>query len=83
MAAYCRVYASHHLQAGCQEPGSAPEPYARRSVIKYGLPLHFYQQSKQRLRDAQPQTMEGAQHPTGDEDRSLSCCCALVTTVLL
>ena len=24
-----RVYDSHHLQADCQEPGSAPEPYAR------------------------------------------------------
>jgi len=23
-----RVYNSHHLQADCQEPGSAPEPYA-------------------------------------------------------
>ena len=27
MAAYRRVYDSHHLQAGCQEPGSAPELY--------------------------------------------------------
>ena len=27
MAAYCRVYDSCHLQADCQEPGSAPEPY--------------------------------------------------------
>ena len=26
MAAYCRVYDSCHLQADCQEPGSAPEP---------------------------------------------------------
>jgi len=26
MAAYRRVYDSHHLQADCQEPGSAPEP---------------------------------------------------------
>ena len=25
MAAYRRVYDSHHLQADCQEPGSAPE----------------------------------------------------------
>jgi len=24
-----RVYESHHLQADCQEPGSAPQPYAR------------------------------------------------------
>ena len=26
MAAYRRVYDSRHLQAGCKEPGSAPEP---------------------------------------------------------
>ena len=29
MAAYRRVYDSRHLQADCQEPGSAPEPYAQ------------------------------------------------------
>ena len=29
MAAYLRVYDSRHLQADCQEPGSAAEPYAR------------------------------------------------------
>jgi len=29
VAAYRRVYDSRHLQADCQEPGSAPEPYAR------------------------------------------------------
>ena len=29
MAAYRRVYDSRHLQAYCQEPGSAPELYAR------------------------------------------------------
>jgi len=28
MAAYRRVYDSRHLQADCQEPGSAPEPCA-------------------------------------------------------
>ena len=28
-AAYRRVYDSRHLQADSQEPGSAPEPYAR------------------------------------------------------
>jgi len=27
MEAYRQVYDSHHLQADCQEPGSAPEPY--------------------------------------------------------
>ena len=29
IAVYRRVYDSRHLQADCQEPGSAPEPYAR------------------------------------------------------
>ena len=28
-AAYRRVYGSRHMQADCQESGSAPEPYAR------------------------------------------------------
>jgi len=32
MAAYRRVYDSRHLQADCQEPESAPEPYARYRV---------------------------------------------------
>jgi len=35
MAAYRRVYDSRHLQADCQEPGSAPEPYARESSMGY------------------------------------------------
>ena len=35
MAAYRRVYDSRHLQADCQEPGSAPEPYARQSSMVY------------------------------------------------
>ena len=35
MTAYCRVYDSHHLQADCQEPGSAPEPYARYLSMDY------------------------------------------------
>jgi len=26
---------SRHLQADCQEPGSAPEPYARKSSMGY------------------------------------------------
>ena len=29
MAAHRRAYDSRHLQADCQEPGSAPETYAR------------------------------------------------------
>ena len=33
MAVYRRVYDSRHLQADCQEPGSAPEPYARHSSM--------------------------------------------------
>ena len=37
MAAYRRVYDSHHLQADCKEPGSAPETHG--SAIEYGLPL--------------------------------------------
>ena len=34
MAAYRRVYDSRHLQADCQEPGSAP-------AVEYGLPYAF------------------------------------------
>jgi len=33
MAAYHRVYDSRHLQADCQEPRSAPGPYARQSSM--------------------------------------------------
>jgi len=32
---------SCHLQADCQEPGSAPECGKLRSVIEYGRPLPF------------------------------------------
>ena len=35
MAAYRRVYDSHHLQADCQEPRSALEPYALLSSMGY------------------------------------------------
>ena len=35
MAAYCWVYDSVQLQAECQEPGSAAEPYARQSSTGY------------------------------------------------
>ena len=35
MAAYRRVYDSRRLQADCQEPGSAPEPYARQLSMGY------------------------------------------------
>ena len=39
MAAYRRVYDSRHLQADCQDPGSAPKPYARQSSMGY---LFYY-----------------------------------------
>jgi len=39
MAAYRRVYDLRHLQADCQEPGSAQEPYARLSSMGY---LYLY-----------------------------------------
>jgi len=35
MAAYSRVYDLRHLQADCQEPGSAQGPYDRRSSMGY------------------------------------------------
>jgi len=35
MAACRRVHDSLHLQANCQEPGSAPEPYDRYSSMGY------------------------------------------------
>ena len=33
MAAYHQVYDSRRLQTDCQEPESAPEPYARQSSV--------------------------------------------------
>ena len=39
MAAYYRVYDSCHLQADCQEPGSAPKPYARQLSTGYLYPF--------------------------------------------
>jgi len=35
VGAYRRVYDSRHLQTDCQEPRSAPEPYARQSSMGY------------------------------------------------
>ena len=47
MAAYRRlVYDSCHLQADCQEPGSAPEAYAQQSSI--GYLRHFYSYIRKR-----------------------------------
>ena len=43
MAAYRRVYDLPHLHADCQEPGSAPGPYARQSSMGYLYPpLPFF-----------------------------------------
>ena len=42
MAAYRRVYDSRHLQADCQEPGSAPEPHDRQSSMGYVTFFTFY-----------------------------------------
>jgi len=41
MAAYRQVYDKRHLQADCQEPGAAPEPYARQSSIGYLYLVYF------------------------------------------
>ena len=38
MAAYRRVYDSRHLQADCQKPGSAPEPYTVKNVGAVWVP---------------------------------------------
>ena len=35
MVTYCRVYDLHHQQADCQEPESAPEPYAQQLSMGY------------------------------------------------
>ena len=43
MVAFRRVYDSRQLQADCQEPGSAPEPYARQSSTGYLDLFYVYQ----------------------------------------
>jgi len=49
MAAYRLVYDLRHLQADCQEPGSASEPYAR-CPIEYGLPFYYCQLQRERYK---------------------------------
>ena len=39
---YRRVYDSRHLQADCQEPGSAAEPCAQQSNMGYLLCLRYH-----------------------------------------
>jgi len=43
MVAFRRVYDSRQLQADCQEPGSAPEPYAQQSSTGYLDLFYVYQ----------------------------------------
>ena len=59
MAAYRRVYDSRHVQADCQEPGSAPEPYARLSSMGY---LYLFVGCIKRYRDPSVPAV-GAQLP--------------------
>ena len=42
MAADRRVYDSCHLHVDCQEPGSAPEPYARLSIVEMPSVLNVF-----------------------------------------
>ena len=44
MAAHHQVYDSRHLQADCQELGSASEPYTRKSSMRY---LYLYKGAEQ------------------------------------
>jgi len=54
MAAHRRVCDSRHVQADCQEPGSAPEPYARQSSMGYDYVLRAGDSVRARLeRDAE------------------------------
>ena len=47
MAAYRRVYDSRYLQADCQEPGPAPEPYGTRRHTLVPYSQEQEQQKKQ------------------------------------
>jgi len=62
MAAYRRVYDSRHLQADCQEPGTAPEPYARQSSMGY---LYFFHTQRNRSRHADAVAGSLRYQPTG------------------
>jgi len=59
MAAYRRVYDSRHLQADCQEPGSAPEPFVRLSSMGY---LYLLPTKRNALPDAQPTASKHRRH---------------------
>jgi len=63
MAAYRWVYDSCHLQADCQEPGSAPEPYARQSSMGYLYlfpQVSRYQKGKTSLDFTKQETVSGS-----------------------
>jgi len=74
MAPHRRVYDSRHLQADCQEPGSAPE---LRSAVEYGLPLlmqHYYLLRWHRI-------AESIMHPSGVRLSVVSLCPVLFPNV--
>jgi len=64
MAAFRRVYDSHHLHADCQEPGSAPEPHAQQSSMGYLYLFRTFLMLK--LRSTNTAVVGFAKHLTGD-----------------
>jgi len=60
MAANHRVYDSCHLQAHCQEPESASEPYARQSSMGY---LFYLLQKLLQLQKSLSLAVSGLNHP--------------------
>ena len=50
MADYRRVCDSRHPQADCQEPESAPEPYARQSSMDYLFSHAYFTRCKNNVR---------------------------------
>jgi len=70
MAAYRRVYDSRYLQADCQEPGSAPEPYARQSSMGY---LYFFTipHNLQNDRSYEPAAQQSLENAFALDQRSL------------
>jgi len=66
MAAYRRVHDSCHLQADCQEPGSAPEPYARQSSMRY-LYLNRVHTARRTRRGSSVASVWWCELGTGDE----------------
>jgi len=70
MAAYLRVYDSHHLQADCQEPGSAAEPYTLGNRVWATFTFTFFYLISQSPRTCCP--------GSGNEE----ALCALLTSQL-